>query len=143
MDFFYGDQSEFFSFYRIPKRLITDKRFKSLFCEAKLLYGLLIDRMSLSKKNEWMDKQRRIYIYYTIENIMEDLGCGHEKAGKLLADLEKHQLLYKVRQGLGKPDRLYPLQFLKIQTSENQISGDLIFGSLEVRNSDANKTDRN
>ena len=59
MDFFYGDQSEFFSFYRIPKLLITDKRFKSLSCEAKLLYGLLIDRMSLSKKNEWMDKQRR------------------------------------------------------------------------------------
>ena len=74
MDFFYGDQSEFFSFYRIPKLLITDKRFKSLSCEAKLLYGLLIDRMSLSKKNEWTDKQKRIYIYYTIENIMEDLG---------------------------------------------------------------------
>ena len=61
MDFFYGDQSELFSFYRVPKLLITDKRFKSLSCEAKLLYGLLIDRMSLSKKNEWMDKQRRIY----------------------------------------------------------------------------------
>ena len=89
MDFFYGDQSEFFSFYRIPKALITEKQFKNL------------------------------------------------------SDLEKHQLLYKVRQGLGKSDRLYPLQFLKIQTSENQISGDLIFGSLEVRNSDANKTDRN
>ena len=112
--FFYGDQSEFFSFYRVPKLLITDKRFKSLSCEAKLLYGLLIDRMSLSKKNEWMDKQRRIYIYYTIENIMEDLGCGHEKAGKLLADLERHQLLHRVRQGLCKPDRLYPLSFLKI-----------------------------
>ena len=143
MDFFYGDQSEFFSFYRIPKALITEKQFKNLSCEAKLLYGLLIDRMSLSKKNEWMDKQKRVYIYYTIEKIMEDLGCGHCKAGKLLSDLEKHQLLYKVRQGLGKPDRLYPLQFLKIQTSENQISGDLIFGCLEVRNSDANKTDRN
>ena len=105
MVFFYGDQSEFFSFYRIPKLLITDKRFKNLSCEAKLLYGLLIDRM---------DKQRRIYIYYTIENIMEDLGCGHEKAGKLLADLERHQLLHRVRQGLCKPDRLYPLSFLKI-----------------------------
>ena len=114
MDFFYGDQSEFFSFYRIPKLLIIDKRFKSLSCEAKLLYGLLIDRMSLSKKNEWMDKQRRINIYYTNENIMEDLGCGHEKAGKLLADLERHQLLHRVRQGLCKPDRLYPLSFLKI-----------------------------
>ena len=114
MDFFYGDQSELFSFYRIPKLLITDKRFKNLSCEAKLLYGLLIDRMSLSKKNEWMDKQRRIYIYYTIENIMEDLGCGHEKAGKLLADLERYHLLHRVRQGLCKPDRLYPLSFIKI-----------------------------
>ena len=86
MDFFYGDQSEFFSFYRIPKALITEKQFENLFCEAKLLCGLLIDRMSLSKKNEWMDKQKRVYIYYTIEKIMEDLGCGHRKAGKLLSD---------------------------------------------------------
>ena len=68
--------------------------------------------MSLSIKNKWLDKQNRVYIYYTIESIMEDLCCGHEKAGKLLADLERHQLLHRVRQGLGKPDRLYPLQFL-------------------------------
>lgn len=114
MDFFYGDQAEFFSFYRIPKVLITDKRFRKLSCEAKLLYGLLIDRMSLSMKNQWLDRQNRVYIYYTIENIMEDLCCGHEKAGKLLADLERHQLLHRVRQGLCKPDRLYPLSFLKI-----------------------------
>ena len=87
MDFFYGDQAEFFSFYRIPKVLITDKRFRKLSCEAKLLYGLLIDRMSLSMKNQWLDRQNRVYIYYTIENIMEDLGCGHEKAGKLLVKM--------------------------------------------------------
>lgn len=113
MDYFYGNQAEFFSFYRIPKVLITDKRFQKLSCEAKLLYGLLIDRMSLSLKNQWLDDQNRVYIYYTIESIMEDLGCGHCKAGKLLSDLEQHQLLHRVRQGLSKPDRLYPLSFLK------------------------------
>lgn len=109
MDYFYGNQAHIFSFYRIPKVLITDKRFHSLTCEAKLLYGLLIDRMALSAKNQWLDDQKQVYIYYTIESIMEDLGCGHGKAGKLLADLEHHQLLRRVRQGLCKPDRLYPL----------------------------------
>lgn len=62
-------------------------------CEAKLLYGLMLDRMTLSLKNNWLDRQNRAFIYYTIENIMEDLHCGHGKAGKLLSELETYGLL--------------------------------------------------
>ena len=111
MEYFYGQEVELFTFYRIPKALITDKRFKNMRCEAKLLYGLLLDKIGLSCKNGWLDKQGRAYIYYSINSIMEDLGCAHSKAEKLLSELEQFDLLRRKRQGLGKPSMLYPLKF--------------------------------
>lgn len=80
-------------------------------CEVKPLYGILLDRTALSLKKNWLDKQNRVFIYYTIEHVMEDLGGGHGKAGKLLAELEQYGLLERKRQGLGKPNRLYVLKF--------------------------------
>ncbi|WP_455582621.1 replication initiator protein A [Dysosmobacter sp.] len=111
MDYFYGSEAELFTFYRIPKLLITDKRFKHLDCEAKLLYGLLLDRMCLSAKNEWLDRQGRVYIIFRISSIMEALGCAHGKAERLLADLERFGLLERKRQGRGLPYCLYPKRF--------------------------------
>lgn len=111
MNYFYGSEADQFVFYRIPKGLITDKQFEMLKCDAKLLYGLMLDRMALSLKNNWLDEQKRAFIYYTIESIMEDLHCGHGKAGKLLAELEHYSLLQRKRQGQGRPDRLYVLKF--------------------------------
>ena len=88
LDYYYGIEAEQFSFYRVPRLLIKDERFKKLSSDAKLLYGLMLDRMSLSIKNEWFDEDNRAYIIYTIDSIMEDLGCGKEKAVKVLADRE-------------------------------------------------------
>ena len=83
-DYYYGIEAEQFSFYRVPRLLIKDNRFKGLSSDAKLLYGLMLDRMSLSMKNGWLDDENRAYIIYTIDNIMEDLGCGKDKAIKVL-----------------------------------------------------------
>ena len=83
-DYYYGEESNQFSFYRIPRELITGDRFKRVSTDAKLLYGLLLDRMGLSAKNGWYDEQGRVYIYYSLEEIQADLGCGHDKATKLL-----------------------------------------------------------
>ena len=116
MEYFYGQEAELFVFYRIPKALIMDKRFKNMRCEAKLLYGLLLDKIGISCKNGWLDKQGRAFVYYSINSIMGDLGCAHNKAEKLLAELERFDLLRRKRQGLGKPDLLYLLKF------ENRIS---------------------
>ena len=88
LDYYYGDQAEQFSFYRIPKVLFTDKRFKDLSAEAKILYGLLLDRMSLSAKNGWLDQEGRVYIVYTVEDIMDALSCASQKAMKLLNELD-------------------------------------------------------
>lgn len=88
LDYYYGIEAEQFSFYRVPRLLIKDERFKKLSSDAKLLYGLMLDRMSLSMKNEWFDDENRAYIIYTIDSIMEDLGCAKEKAVKVLAELD-------------------------------------------------------
>ena len=87
-DYFYGAEAEQFFFYRIPKVLFTEERFRSVSAEAKVLYGLLLDRLSLSCKNGWLDKEGRVYIIFTIEEVMTALGCADQKAGKLLHELE-------------------------------------------------------
>ena len=80
-DYYYGVEAEQFSFYRVPRMLIKDSHFKSLSSDAKLLYGLMLDRMALSLKNGWVDEDGRVFIYYTVESIMEALTCGNKKAG--------------------------------------------------------------
>lgn len=88
-DYYYGDGSSQFSFYRIPRQLVTGERFKRLSTDAKLLYGLPLDRMGLSAKNGWYDEAGRIHIHYTLEYIQDDLCCAHGKAVKLLAELDR------------------------------------------------------
>ena len=111
-DYFYGSQAEQFSFYRIPKVLFTDPQFKPLSTDAKVLYGILLDRMSLSVKNHWLDEQSRVYIIFTTEEIMEALSCANQKACRLMLELEKDAgLIERKRQGLGKPSLIYVKKF--------------------------------
>lgn len=117
-DYYYGKEADQFTFYRIPKMLIKDKRFSGLSSDAKILYGLMLDRMSLSVKNEWQDDEDRTYIIYTIDQIMEDLGCGKNKAIRTLAELDSNEgigLIKKIRRGLGKPDIIYVMNFVGIE----------------------------
>lgn len=90
-DYYYGIESEQFSFYRIPRLLIKDNRFKKLSSDAKLLYGLMLDRMSLSIKNGWFDEQNRAYIVYSIENMMDDLGCSKPTCVKIVKELDSEK----------------------------------------------------
>mgnify|MGYP002518428813 CR=1 FL=1 len=118
LDYYYGIEAEQFSFYRVPRLLIKDERFKGLSSDAKLLYGLMLDRMSLSMKNGWLDEDNRAYIIYTIDSIMEDLGCGKDKAVKVLAELDSVKgigLVEKIRRGLGKPDIIYVKNFASLE----------------------------
>ncbi len=146
-DYFYGAESEQFTFYRIPKVLFTDERFKTISAEAKILYGLLLDRMSLSAKNGWLDKDGRVYIIYTVDDIMEALGCATQKAMKLLSELEtKGELIERKRQGLGKPNLIYVKNFIsqsKFLNFENQNSGVVKIENQELRKSKCSNTDSN
>lgn len=91
-DYFYGQQAEQYSFYRIPKLLITSDLFWNISADAKLLYGILLDRMNLSAKNGWLDEKGRVYIIYTLEETMAALNCGNQKATKLFNELEMPRL---------------------------------------------------
>ena len=116
-DYFYSSQADSYSFYRIPRVLITGEHFKTLSTDAKLLYSLLLDRMGLSLKNNWLDDEGRVYIYYTIDEIQEDLCCGHVKAGKLLAELDTKSgigLIERIKQGQGKPTKIYVKWFASV-----------------------------
>ena len=100
-DYFYGQQAEMFAFYRVPKVLFTEDCFWNVSTDAKLLYGILLDRMNLSARNGWLDEEGRVYIIFTIEEIKGALGCAEKKAVKLLDELEKKcGLIERKRQGL-------------------------------------------
>ena len=111
LDYFYGQAGELFSFYRIPKALFQEPRFQSLSTDAKTLYGILLDRMSLSVKNGWLDEQNRVFIIFTIEDVKRALCCADNKATKLLRELEKFGLIERKRRGLGKPSLVYVKNF--------------------------------
>ena len=99
-DFFYGEQANIFSFYRFPKALFTDSRFRGISVEAKVLYGLLLDRMGHSMKYGWKDEEGRMYIILTVEASIEHLL--EEKAG----------LIERRRQGQGRPSLIYVKSFM-------------------------------
>ena len=143
-DYYYGIEAEQFSFYRVPRMLIKDERFKDLSSDAKLLYGLMLDRMALSMKNGWFDEENRAYIHYTLDNIMEDLGCAKEKCSKILAELDSKKgigLIEKKRQGLGRPDIIYVKNFAVFEEKETDESASNTDVSTEVRKSNFKKSE--
>jgi hypothetical protein len=136
-DYYYGIEAEQFSFYRVPRLLIKDERFKGLSSDAKLLYGLMLDRMSLSMKNGWLDDESRAYIIYTVDAIMEDLGCAKATCVKIMKELDTENgigLIEKKRRGLGKPDIIYVKNFSTITDAKTEEKTDNADKSTEVQN---------
>ena len=119
LDYFYGQAGELFSFFRIPKALFQEQRFQDLSTDAKILYGILLDRMSLSVKNGWLDEQNRVFIIFTIEDVKRALCCADNKATKLLRELEKFGLIERKRRGLGKPSLVYVKNFSAESSKES------------------------
>ena len=149
LDYFYGQTGELFSFYRIPKALFQEQRFQSLSTDAKTLYGILLDRMSLSAKNGWLDEQNRVFIIFTIEDVKRSLCCADNKATKLLRELEEFGLIERKRRGLGKPSLVYVKNFsadsskTRFQNRENHESGGFKSASQDPAKPRCNKTDKN
>lgn len=120
-DYFYGQRADQYAFYRIPKVLFSDKRFENLSTDAKLLYGILLDRMGLSLKNGWTDGEGHVYIIYTIEEIMDAMRCADQKATRLLRELEASGgLIERKRRGLGRPNLIYVKDFMSGRSIHQQ-----------------------
>lgn len=118
-----GMDAEQYAFFRIPKLLITEPYFRRLSTDAKLLYGLMLDRMSLSMRNGWMDDDGHVYIYFTLEEACEQLCCKTDKAVKLFAELDSAKgvgLIRRVKQGLGRPAKIYVLRFMGIEDESGE-----------------------
>ena len=119
LDYFYGQAGELFSFYRIPKALFQEPQFQSLSTDAKTVYGILLDRMSLSVKNEWFDQKGRVFIIFTIEDVKRTLRCADNKATRLLRELEGFGLIERKRRGQGKPCLVYVKNFSSESSKES------------------------
>ena len=165
-DYFYNRGTEQFAFYQVPKILITDDRFAEISTDSKLLYSLMLDRSALSAKNGWLDEEGRVYIFYTLEQIMADMHCANQKATKMMKELEtKVGLIRRQKLGQGKPAKIYVKDFATglhgdvdpmsrnmihekhdSETHENRESGNVIITGQDswkscTNNTDINKTD--
>ena len=130
LDYYYGTEAEQYSFYRVPKTLLTDSRYKGVSIEAKVLYGLLLDRMSLSVRNGWMDKDRRVYIYFTQEDAMALMNCGKDQTppeGPQTAESQQSR----------------PLDSAAVKTAPFEQSAPLEISGQDSGFSAPNKTDKN
>ena len=148
-DYFYGQSGELFAYFRIPKALFQDSRFRQLSTDARTLYGILLDRMSLSAKNGWMDEQGRVYIIYTVREVQESLCCAEHNAVKLFRELEQADLIERKRRGLGRPSLICVKNFSsglpKAQVQNCANSNSCAAGNaVQVQpKSQPNKTDKN
>lgn len=170
-DYFYGDEAARFTFFKMPRQLFDVPCFKSLSATAKLLYGMLLDRMSLSARNGWHDDVGRVYIYYTVKEVCQDIGCSRNKAMRLLAELDTVKgigLIERIKQGQGKPDKIFvkkisvhedteipntaetnsaasvsKVDFSNVQQSDFPASRGRENRLLEVSKADLNKTNKN
>ena len=124
--YFHDYESEQFAFYRIPKVLFTDEYFRNLSSDAKVLYGLMLDRMALSIRHQWFDEEGKVYIIFTVEQVIQYMNCGRDKAMKTLAELDTKKgigLIERVKQGFGKPDIIQVKNFI-LRTSKDVKNND-------------------
>ena len=124
-DYFYAGQEEMYAYFTIPKALITDDYYKKVSCEAKLLYGIMLNRMSLSRKNGWVDSEGHVFIIYTIESLCETMNCCHTTAVKLLTELDDKAgvgLIKRVKHGQGKPTQIYVMNFAARMKPNNSLN---------------------
>ena len=153
-EYFRAEESDQFSFFRIPKALFTEKEFASLSTDAKLLYGILLDRISLSKKNGWIDSDGYVYIIYTIAELQELLRMSHTTVTKLLYELDSVHgigLIERYRQGNNRPSVIYVKNFVKrirgkpirYFASGTPETGNPDCKNLDGSNTKINKTEKN
>ena len=122
------------AFFRLPCALYEKECFRGLSNDAKTLYALMLDRMSLSLANEWLDEDGKVYINYSVEDIMNTLNCGKTKAVALLKELDSESgigLIEKKNMGIARASVFYVMNFVcEEEISEEEVCSE----SMEVDN---------
>ena len=147
-DYFYEGHYEKFTFYMLPKAIMKDDLFGELTINAKVLYAMMLDRISLSRENGWIDEDGRIYIFYTVATIKNDLRCSITTASRLLKELDDFGLIERCRKGLCKPNLIYVKDFSRLSKPEflnsiNEQSGIPDLNNPELSKAESNNTDIN
>ena len=138
-EYYTQQEVKLFDYFMIPKALVRDKKFASLSSDAKILYGILMERLTLSQKNGWADEKGRVYIIYTIDTLMDDMNCKNTKAFKLMKELESFQLIERKRQGFSRPNLIYvknfaiPVDDQDEKTDNTDKNADKASGSADIR----------
>lgn len=140
-EYYYGIEADSYNFIPVPKALITEPQFKILSAEAVLLFSCMLNRMSLSRKNGWLDEEDRVYIIFTLEEIMDTIGRAHTKCVSILKELETVGLIERKKRGLGKPDIIYVKDFLHASKEGSNTDKITDFSKREVKTS-ANENSR-
>ena len=122
-DFYYSEESEQYSFYSVPKMFFTLERFTGLSAMSKLLYGFLLDRMSLSRKRNWIDDKNRAYIKYSLNAITKDMCVSKNSVIKYMRELQEFGLIMKFSNE-GMEDIIYVMDFSRVKQADNSYSND-------------------
>ena len=117
LNYFYKNEAEQYAFIRIPKAMMTEEIFSPLSVEAKVLYGMLLDMMSYSVKNRWLDEKNRVFVVYPVSHIQDDLCISKGKAVECLKELEDIGLIERTHYGQGKPSYIYVKSFVVEKTA--------------------------
>ena len=115
LDYFYNTEGENFRFYQIPALLLEEEEYRGISDTAKILYGVLLSRLALSRKNSWIEKDTgRLYITYNLKQLVEKLGRSDRTISKAMKQLSEVGLIEKKKRGQGKPDIIYVMNFTAV-----------------------------
>jgi hypothetical protein len=107
--------------YQVPKEFFVNPNYEKLSSNAILLYSILRDRMELSRKNNWVNKQGEIYLIFPREEICKLMRLSNKTITNTFKELINHKLIEEVRQGLNKPNLIY-ICHLELQSIENTLT---------------------
>lgn len=108
MKYYSSAEMQKHNFYRMPKMLICDKKYRELSSNAKLLYAIILDRASLSESNAWIDEQNKVVVFLTIDEACKLLNIGHNTANKIFKELDDYDLIERKKQGFARANIIYP-----------------------------------
>ena len=141
-------------YYQIPQELFVNEKYKNkLNSDSKILYAFLLDRLSLSQKNHWIDEDNNVYLIFTREEVQEKLNLSDKTVTKSFKILMEVNLVQEKRQGLGKPNLIYVgkinhsdsenLRFLNRKNYDSGIGESTAFDSENLRGINTNNINTN
>lgn len=141
LEYHYKDDSQEMVFFKMPKILFFSDEFKEISMSAKLLYMLLLDRVSISIKNNWVDEDDKVFIYYTQEEAMKKLNFGNKKVSSLFKELDENGVITRIKNGFNKPDLIYVKTLATLEVNDTSFDGEYKYSRPNIKHKIDEKSD--